>query len=27
MEHLGLGYAWQRQDDVVRITVERQSER
>jgi hypothetical protein len=23
MEHLGLGYAWQRQDDVVRITVER----
>ena len=27
MEHLGLRYAWQRQDDVVRITVERQSER
>ena len=25
MEHLGLGYAWRRQDDVVRITVERQS--
>ena len=25
MEHLGLGYAWQRQDDVVRIVVERQS--
>jgi hypothetical protein len=24
MEHLGLGYAWQRQDDVVRIVVERQ---
>jgi hypothetical protein len=24
MEHLGLGYAWQRQDDVVRITIERQ---
>jgi hypothetical protein len=22
MEHLGLDYAWQRQDDVVRITVE-----
>ncbi len=22
MEDLGLGYAWQRQDDVVRITVE-----
>jgi len=22
MEHLGLRYAWQRQDDVVRITVE-----
>ena len=27
MEHLGLGYAWQRQDDVVRIVVERQSGR
>jgi hypothetical protein len=27
MEHLGLGYAWQRQDDVVRITVERPSGR
>jgi hypothetical protein len=27
MQHLGLGYVWQRQDDVVRITVERQSER
>ncbi len=27
MEHLGLGYAWQRRGDVVRITVERQSER
>jgi hypothetical protein len=27
MEHLGLGYAWQRQDDVVRITVELQSGR
>ena len=27
MEHLGLGYAWQRQDDVVRITIERQSGR
>ncbi len=27
MEHLGLGYAWQREDDVVRITVERQSGR
>ena len=25
MEHLGLGYAWQRQDDVVRITIEQQS--
>ena len=25
MEHLGLGYAWQRQNDVVRIVVERQS--
>jgi hypothetical protein len=23
MEHLGLGYSWRRQDDVVRITVER----
>ena len=22
MEHLGLGYAWQREDDVVRIIVE-----
>jgi hypothetical protein len=27
MEHLGLGYAWQRQNDVVRITVELQSGR
>lgn len=27
MEHLGLGYAWQREDDVVRITVELQSGR
>lgn len=27
MEHLGLGYAWQREDAVVRITVERQSGR
>jgi hypothetical protein len=27
MEQLGLGYAWQRQDDVVRITVELQSGR
>ena len=27
MEHLGLRYAWQREDDVVRITVERQSGR
>jgi hypothetical protein len=27
MEHLGLGYAWQRQDDAVRITVELQSGR
>jgi hypothetical protein len=27
MEHLGLGYAWQREDDVVRIVVERQSGR
>ena len=27
MEHLGLGYAWQRQEDVVRIVVERQSGR
>jgi len=25
MEHLDLSYAWQREDDVVRITVERQS--
>ena len=25
MEHLDLSYAWRRQDDVVRITVERQS--
>ena len=25
MERLGLGYAWQREDDVVRIVVERQS--
>jgi hypothetical protein len=23
MEHLGLGYAWRREDDVVRIVVER----
>lgn len=23
MKHLGLDYAWQRQDDVVRVTVER----
>ena len=23
MEHLGLGYAWQREDDVVRITIQR----
>ncbi len=27
MEHLGLGYAWQRKDAVVWITVERQSVR
>jgi hypothetical protein len=27
MKHLGLGYAWQRQDDVVRVTIERQSGR
>jgi hypothetical protein len=27
MEHLGLGYAWQRQDDVVRIVFERQGGR
>jgi hypothetical protein len=27
MEHLGLDYAWQRQDGVVRIVVERQSGR
>jgi hypothetical protein len=27
MEHLGLGYAWRRQDDAVRIVVERQSGR
>ena len=27
MEHLGLSYAWQRQDDVVRITIEQQSGR
>jgi hypothetical protein len=25
MEHLGLGYAWQRQDDIVRVTIEQQS--
>jgi hypothetical protein len=25
MEHLGLRYAWQRQDDGVRITIELQS--
>jgi hypothetical protein len=25
MEYLGLGYAWRREDDVVRIVVERQS--
>ena len=23
MEYLGLGYAWRREDDVVRIVVER----
>ena len=27
MEHLGLGYAWQRQDDVVRVTIAQQSGR
>jgi hypothetical protein len=27
MENLGLRYGWQRQDDVVRITIERQSKR
>jgi hypothetical protein len=27
MEHLGLGYAWQRQGDVVRITIEQHSGR
>jgi hypothetical protein len=27
MEHLGLSYAWRREDDVVRIVVERQSGR
>jgi hypothetical protein len=27
MEHLGLGYAWQRQDDAVRITIEQRSGR
>ena len=27
MEYLGLGYAWRREDDVVRIVVERQSGR
>ena len=27
MEHLGFGYAWQRQDNVVRITIEKQSGR
>jgi hypothetical protein len=27
MVHLGLRYAWRRQDDVVRIVVERQSAR
>jgi len=27
IKHLGFGYAWQRQDDVVRITVELQSGR
>jgi hypothetical protein len=27
MEQLGLGYAWQRQDDVVRVTIEQQSGR
>jgi hypothetical protein len=26
MEHLGLGYAWRRQDDAVRIVIERQNE-
>ena len=25
MEHLGLGYGWQRQDDAVRMTVELES--
>ena len=25
MEHLGLDYAWQRQEDVVRITIEQRS--
>jgi hypothetical protein len=27
MERLGLGYAWQRQDDAVKLVVERQSGR
>ena len=27
MEHLGLGYAWQRHDDVVGVTIEQQSGR
>ena len=27
MEHLGLDYAWQREDDVVRVTIEQQSGR
>ena len=27
MEHLGLRYGWQRQDDIVRITIEPQSGR
>ena len=27
MEHLGLGYAWQRQGDVVRVTIEQHSGR
>jgi hypothetical protein len=27
MEHLGLGYAWRREDDIVKITIEPQSGR
>jgi hypothetical protein len=27
MEHLGLGYAWRREDDAVRIVIERQDGR